>query len=268
LKKYKKIKQTGDVKMKKLLVVLGILFLAAFSAQAEEQEEIFPLSGMPAQATRFGGNIDWEMYDGIWSHDGNFWQPRLPEINKSASLIEDIPLVEGVYNFEHSVCEVWSSSEGVEYTDSVITATFTPSYVSISCEGGEASGFALRVQEFVEVVPEKGEVFTALFEVQIFESPQGEAYQAQMESDGRIWQPNLPSGDERMAHAVELSLPEGTFYLNSSMCYATGFFSKYLVLEAASEVHIQCQGGPSSGFELVPRDVPAPFQVALPLVIR
>ncbi len=106
-------------------------------------------------------------------------------------------------------------------------------------------------------------------------------YDAYVENDGRIWQPNLPTvTNQRKAHAVSIKIAESTAYFNGTVCtaeidedrdgtydqtFGRGNGIKFDVNPApltkaerdagetipVAYARISCDGGASSGFEIV-----------------
>lgn len=105
----------------------------------------------------------------------------------------------------------------------------------------------------------------------IYSSPQGHEYDARWESNGRLWQPSLPSGNQRVAHSVAFTILPGSYTFNGVACrlYVDNArngkgsqnpitaanvngasFSVNTADNGNAFALVECDGGASSGFEI------------------
>lgn len=105
----------------------------------------------------------------------------------------------------------------------------------------------------------------------IYSSPQGHGYDATWTSDGRLWQPQLPEGNKRVAHTVAFTIEEGSYAFDGVECQLfvdpsrNGAGASNPVTAAfGNDLHfnvktadggqawalVQCRGNASSGFQI------------------
>lgn len=106
---------------------------------------------------------------------------------------------------------------------------------------------------------------------QEYESPQGSSYNAIWTADGRLWQPQLPTGALRIAHTVAFTIEESSYAFDGVECQlfvdssrngagasnpvsaAFGNDLHFTVKTADSGqawALVQCRGNASSGFQI------------------
>ncbi len=78
-----------------------------------------------------------------------------------------------------------------------------------------------------------------------------DAYNATWTEDGRLWQPNLPEVGRR-THWVLAEIVKGRYIFNAVVCesWLVSEPGEFEVKET-TEMPIICEGGPSSGFEII-----------------
>jgi hypothetical protein len=106
---------------------------------------------------------------------------------------------------------------------------------------------------------------------QEYESPQGSSYNAIWTADGRLWQPRLPTGAERIAHSLAFTIEEGQYAFDGVECQlfvdtsrngagasnpVTVKYGNDLRFSVSTADHgqawalVQCRGNASSGFQI------------------
>ncbi len=106
---------------------------------------------------------------------------------------------------------------------------------------------------------------------QTYSSPQGEKYHAVWTCDGRLWQPQLPPGAERIFHTVAITIEEGLYAFDGVECQlfldqarnsagasnpVTVEYGNDLRFSVSTTDHgqawalVQCKGNFSSGFQI------------------
>lgn len=106
---------------------------------------------------------------------------------------------------------------------------------------------------------------------QTYSSPQGSKYNAVWTSDGRLWQPQLPPGADRIAHTVGFTIEEGNYAFDGVECQlfvdtarngkgasnpVTAEYGNDLRFSVSTADHgqawalVQCRGNASSRFQI------------------